>query len=49
LIVARIELLLVEAKAWLETHRRAGRQIEATACRIRIRALEDALWAAGLD
>lgn len=42
-----VQELIDETKEWLEANRRAGpkRQIEALACRIRIRALEDALRA----
>lgn len=42
---ARIILLIQTTQADREAHRRAGRQIEALACAIPIKALEDALRA----
>ena len=44
-----VQRLIDETKGWLEANRQAGpkRQIEALACRIRIRALEDALRVMG--
>lgn len=40
-----ILLLISEADRWRIEHKRAGRQIEAAACAIRIKALKDALEA----
>ena len=40
---AGIQILITEAEVWKDRHRRAGRQIEALACWIRIKALKDAL------
>jgi hypothetical protein len=43
--VAEIEAMIAEAKRLRVQNREAGRQIEAAACAIRQRALEDALAA----
>lgn len=42
---ARIILLIQTTQQDREAHRRAGRKIEALACAIRLKALEDALRA----
>lgn len=39
----RIRALIKQAEFWREMHARAGHSIDAAACAIRIRALQDAL------
>lgn len=41
----KIQKLIDEATAWRNEHKLANRGIEAAACKIRIRALQDALKA----
>ena len=45
----RLLSLIRQAQNWRRDHIRAGRGIEAAACAIRIRALEDALAVIGGD
>ncbi|UGB26402.1 hypothetical protein LPC10_01940 [Methylorubrum sp. B1-46] len=39
----RIRALITQAEHWRDQHARAGNSIDAAACAIRIRALQDAL------
>lgn len=43
--MAAIQALIAETEHWREANSNAGRRIEALACVIRIKALEDALKA----
>lgn len=43
--MAKIASLISEAEAWRKLHRARGAHIEAAACAIRIKALQDALAA----
>lgn len=45
--MSAIREMIAETKRWLAEHKAAGRRIEAAACAIRLRALEDALTACG--
>lgn len=42
-MTALIEKMIVETQQWQKAHRSNGRQIEAAACAIRVRALQDAM------